>query len=432
MRSGFCLRAALLAVLGTLCVLPSAALGALDIHHDSTAVSEVGGGDGIVSPNDSLSVTETVRSSEPGNPLTGITGSIATGTPNVSITQGSSPFSDLPFASTSSNATPFGVQLGPIECGQNVNLSVALHADQGNANVPFTIGTGVAGAPDDRSSADVPHGIPDASTLTSVLPVGASGRIKQIAVHIGKITHPYDGDLRIALIAPDGTRVVLVDQRGGQAADFVNSTITPDQGSPIAGGTAPFTGTYVADGDLSRMVGLQEHGTWQLEVTDLSPGDVGTLNSWGLTIATASCAAQPVASFTATPNPALPGETVQLDASATHDPVGTITDYQWDLDGDGTFETDTGTTPTVSTSFSTRGAYPVSVKVSDDGGKENMFTRTINVTHPPTAALTYDPVAPQTKDTVTLKADGSSDPDGPIVDYQWDLNGDGIYEEDTG
>src|SRR6185369_14628500 len=56
---------------------------------------------------------------------------------------------------------------------------------------------------------------------------------------------------------------------------------------------------------------------------------------------------RPKASFTA-PLTVKTGESVTFDASASKDSDGTIAKYQWDLDGNGTFETSTGTTPTVS------------------------------------------------------------------------------------
>src|SRR5213592_3512180 len=151
---------ALTAVVGALC-LPAGASAALDIQHDSTQVNEVGGGDGIISPNDSLSVVESVRSSESGPDLTSISGALTTTTPNVTIGQATSPFPTLGFGQTAANTTPFGVQLGAIECGQNVNLSMAMQADRGTATVPFSIPTGIAAAPIDRTSPDVPHAIPD-------------------------------------------------------------------------------------------------------------------------------------------------------------------------------------------------------------------------------------------------------------------------------
>src|SRR5215212_6000840 len=194
-----------IALTAVVCALsmPAAASAALDIHHSSTAVSEVGPSDGIISPGDSLAVTETVSSSEPGADLTNIAGTLSTGSPNVTVPQPSASFPTLPFAGTSANTTPFGVQLGPsLECGQTVGLSLALSAAQGSAVVPFSISTGIAAAPETSSSVDVPHGIPDGGVITSSLPITRSARVKQIAVHIGKLTHTYDADLRITLIAP--------------------------------------------------------------------------------------------------------------------------------------------------------------------------------------------------------------------------------------
>src|SRR4029077_16041220 len=56
-----------------------------------------------------------------------------------------------------------------------------------------------------------------------------------------------------------------------------------------------------------------------------------------------------------------------LDASASTD-QGTITDYRWDLNGDGVYETDTGTNSKTTTSFSALGTHTVGVQVSDDSG----------------------------------------------------------------
>ena len=50
---------------------------------------------------------------------------------------------------------------------------------------------------------------------------------------------------------------------------------------------------------------------------------------------------------------------------------------------------------------------------------------------PPTAMLTATPVEPRVDEPVTFDASGSFDSDGSIVSYEWDFNGDGIYDEST-
>jgi PKD domain len=76
--------------------------------------------------------------------------------------------------------------------------------------------------------------------------------------------------------------------------------------------------------------------------------------------------AQLTASFTASPNPAMVGETVTFDGSASMaGGEDSITSFEWDLDGDQEFETHTGTTPTVSHVYDDPGTVPVSLRVSD-------------------------------------------------------------------
>ena len=65
------------------------------------------------------------------------------------------------------------------------------------------------------------------------------------------------------------------------------------------------------------------------------------------------------AALAASPNPASIGQKVTFDASASTDVSGPITDYKWDLNGSGKYETDTGSTPTVTTSFASTGAHTV-------------------------------------------------------------------------
>jgi Bacterial Ig-like domain/PKD domain len=78
-------------------------------------------------------------------------------------------------------------------------------------------------------------------------------------------------------------------------------------------------------------------------------------------------ASDPVAAFVEPSMLALTGAPVTLDASASAPPHdGEIVKYEWDLDGDGTFERDTGTTPTTAQTYATVGDVDVAVRVSSN------------------------------------------------------------------
>jgi len=141
----------------------------------------------------------------------------------------------------------------------------------------------------------------------------------------------------------------------------------------------------------------------------------------------------PSASFTATPEAAPTGSTVSFDASASKDSDGSIVKYEWDLDGNGTYETATGTTATTTTSYATAGARTVGLRVTDDNGATATTTRTVTAQNrTPSASFTATPETAVTGTTVTFNGSGSSDPDGTIAKYEWDLDGNGTYETSTG
>ena len=76
----------------------------------------------------------------------------------------------------------------------------------------------------------------------------------------------------------------------------------------------------------------------------------------------------PKASFTVGPNPARPGQSVTFNASGSTDTTGSIVDYQWDLNGDGTYETDTGSNPVLTTSFANSATTNVGLRIIDSNG----------------------------------------------------------------
>jgi subtilisin-like proprotein convertase family protein len=146
----------------------------------------------------------------------------------------------------------------------------------------YTFTTGVNVVPT-YNSTDVPKTINDNSTVTSTITVTDNKIIQDVNVTIGNITHTWDADLDIYLIAPDNTRVELSTGNGGSGDNYINTVFDDEAAVSITEGTAPFTGSFKPEGSLSVLDGKNAQGVWALEVTDHATGDTGTLNSWSIT-----------------------------------------------------------------------------------------------------------------------------------------------------
>jgi hypothetical protein len=76
------------------------------------------------------------------------------------------------------------------------------------------------------------------------------------------------------------------------------------------------------------------------------------------------------------------GEMVSFDASGSRDADGSIVKYQWDLDGDGTYERDTGSSSVTRKAYDAPDTVTVTVRVSDDDGKATDDTTLVRVAEP--------------------------------------------------
>jgi PKD repeat protein len=123
------------------------------------------------------------------------------------------------------------------------------------------------------------------------------------------------------------------------------------------------------------------------------------------------------------------GQAVTFDGSGSSDPDGTIATYEWDLDGNGSFETNTGTVPTASRSYpSADTSIIVQLRVTDnDGAPGAIAFQTLRVNAPPSASLTAAPNPVQTGQPITFSGSGS-DTDGTIATYQWDFDNNGTFD----
>jgi subtilisin-like proprotein convertase family protein len=142
-----------------------------------------------------------------------------------------------------------------------------------------------------RTASDVPKSITDFSTVSSSVTVsGFIGLIKDLNVNLS-ISHTYDGDLRIYLVAPNGRRIELARNLGGGGDNFANTTFDDEAGAAITSGAPPYSGFFRPQSPLFAVDGISPNGTWKLEIKDTASGDVGTLTSWALIIGYAEASA---------------------------------------------------------------------------------------------------------------------------------------------
>jgi dipeptidyl aminopeptidase/acylaminoacyl peptidase len=141
----------------------------------------------------------------------------------------------------------------------------------------------------------------------------------------------------------------------------------------------------------------------------------------------------PVARLTASPDSVPTGQSVNFSAAGSNDPAGFITIYKWDLDGNGSFETDTGTSTAVSRSYPSAGSVNASVMAIDNDGLTSTASVGITVRNrAPRPFVAISPNPAETGKRVNFDGSASSDPDGTITSYRWDLDGNGSFETDTG
>ena len=173
--------------------------------------------------------------------------------------------------------------------------------------------------------------IPNTQTVSDTMTVSNSGTATSISVAVD-ITHAYIGDLKINLIAPDGTSRTLHNYSGGSTVD-IDQTYTPSFGSvPIS-------------------------GVWTLQIHDRTAPDPGVLNSWTLTInyGTTTTTVSPVTGISGS------GDTYYVTVSSSTD--GT---YNLDLVSSGHSIVDAANNPLTNTSpTGADETYTVSTAVTD-------------------------------------------------------------------
>ncbi len=132
----------------------------------------------------------------------------------------------------------------------------------------------------------------------------------------------------------------------------------------------------------------------------------------------------PVADFSYSPlEPTTQDEVQFIDQSS--DPDGEIVSWLWEF-GDGA----TAEVQSPPHKYAKAGTYKVKLTVADDRGATDEAIQEITVGNVgPIAAFSITPAEALTGEPVTFDASASYDPDGKIVQFAWDFDGDGTFEE---
>jgi len=132
------------------------------------------------------------------------------------------------------------------------------------------------------------------------------------------------------------------------------------------------------------------------------------------------------ANFTYSPKIPLPlaNETVVTFTSISYDPNVTVANWEWDLDGDGTFD---AVGENVTYIYTEAKIHTAVLVVTDDQGKKAFSYEFIRVVTPPVANFAYSPKPVLVRQPVTFTST-SYDIDGSVVGWNWDLDGDGTFD----
>jgi len=121
----------------------------------------------------------------------------------------------------------------------------------------YTTGGGGGGTQTYTNGTDVAIG--DNTTVESPIVVsGRTGNAPTNASVTVAIVHTYQGDLKVDLVAPDGSLYNIHNRTGG-SADNINKTVTLNLSTEAL------------------------NGTWKLRAQDAATGDTGYINSWSVT-----------------------------------------------------------------------------------------------------------------------------------------------------
>lgn len=245
------------------------------------------------------------------------------------------------------------------------------------------------------------------------------------------------------------TKAMLLHDSNG---DGVAEPITMLQSStanvpPIDWYGAEIANGSPADGVARTIVSQQDPAGYWYARNTITSSQYSFETAWAIIMLNRTVTqATPVAVPLANPNPAVAFQTVNFNGGSSfhQDPAKSIVKWEWDLDNNGTFET---VGVNASRSFPAVGNYTVFLRVTDNGSPAQTNTASVVV------VVSLPPLAPTAEaggpynfctnrqpwfldgSKSTNPDDGKSEPGKPvdaITAWDWDLDGDGQFDDATG
>jgi hypothetical protein len=250
----------------------------------------------------------------------------------------------------------------------------------------------------------------EASTTLRVVPRGARGEAPPPGIAIEATPRPSRVGEEVQFTA----RLTDLRDKVDWDLDGVPGYEITDQGP------SPVYHTYWRPGGY----------TIHARIRDAAGGEAE--DSLGILVRGSGGTEMPIASFSVRPNPGMPHEPIHMDATGSRDPDGgPLLRWEWDIFDQPGIDIDRPDQPRVTTSYLERppeGGRPLFLRVTDDDGNTASMERFLQLDppgtyEPPAADLVITPSTITVGQPVTFDASASTDADGNVVRYEWDLDG---------
>jgi hypothetical protein len=148
-------------------------VGTSNLQLDNVAINDAtsGNGNGIINVNECVNMNVVLKNNGCAN-ATGISATLTTTTPGVTVTQGSSSYPNMVIDATGTNSTPFQIQTSnSFVCGTEIEFDLNLSFPNGTKTVPVSVPTCTGG-----TNQTIPPNVLDANDPTQADRLGRDGQ----------------------------------------------------------------------------------------------------------------------------------------------------------------------------------------------------------------------------------------------------------------